>query len=211
MIMTKSIPTYIGFALACVVVIFTFVSATTYAQLALAALLYPPLLFFAYKFLPIINGKSSSRKAPSRPVSPPHDRETVHPHKSDIVISDLDKRAFLKLIGSTGIFFFLISIFGRRIESLIFGQSQLQPSFLGNPPAPQTAPTASPTDGYTISEIDDRVVGYYGFVNQKGGWFIMQEDSNTGSFRYAKGDSNFPQNWEDREGLKYDYFHDVFH
>ncbi len=69
---------------------------------------------------------------------------------------------------------------------------------------------ASPTDGYTISEIDDGIIAYYGFMGQKGAWFIMRQDANDGSFRYAKGDIDFPINWEDRTNLTYDYYANVF-
>ncbi|KKQ07262.1 hypothetical protein A2858_02675 [Candidatus Daviesbacteria bacterium RIFCSPHIGHO2_01_FULL_36_37] len=211
--MTKSIVTYSSLVFACLVVVVAFVTATTYTQLAVAAILYPILIFFAYKVLPLRIMVWDSKKAE------PEVEEKVQAHeKSDQTesettgISDINKRAFLKLIGATGLSFFLISVFGRRVESLLLGQNLAQIPPSGRIPSEgvTSAAAASPTDGYKISEIDDNLVGYYGFINKDGGWFIMKGDNNTGSFRYVKGDSDFAGNWKNREKLKYDYFHNVF-
>src|SRR3990167_10191345 len=162
--MTKSIVTYSSLVFACLVVVVAFVTATTYTQLAVAAILYPILIFFAYKVLPLRIMVWDSKKAE------PEVEEKVQAHeKSDQTesettgISDINKRAFLKLIGATGLSFFLISIFGRRVESLLFGQNLVQiPTSVGNlPGSTNIASTASPTQEYTISEIDDNIVGYY--------------------------------------------------
>ena len=205
--------TYFSFAIACLVVIVAFITATTYTQLAIAALLYPLLIFFAYKVLPLKTTSRVSKEpvAEVRPLVQAQEKVDVT-KRGDIGISDLDKRAFLKLIGATGLSFFLISLFGRRVESLLFGQNLVQvPAAIGNPRGGEaSAAIASPTDAYKISEIDDNIVSFYGFINKDGGWFIMKGDANTGSFRYAKGESNFPSNWNNREHLKYDYFHNVF-
>lgn len=66
-----------------------------------------------------------------------------------------------------------------------------------------------PTDGYQIAEIDESETSYFGFVDTKGHWFIMKEDT-AGSFRYTRGESGFPNNWSIREKLKYDYYDRVF-
>ena len=34
----------------------------------------------------------------------------------------------------------------------------------------------------------------------------MREDTDAGSFRYAKGKSGFPANWTNRENLSYNYY-----
>jgi len=188
-----------------------FITATSYIQLAAASLLYPFLIFFAYKVLPL----KTKRTILERPVVKRQIQERSHAKaqeekRSYVGVSDIDKRAFLKLIGATGISFFLISIFGRRVESLLFGQNTSPPASMVSPLGGQTnIATASPTDGYKISEIDNGLVGYYGFVNKNGGWLIMKEDTNSGSFRYTKGVSNFPFNWNNRTNLRYDYFHDL--
>lgn len=203
-----------SFVIALALVVGVFITAKSYTQLGIAVLLYPLLIIFAYKvFQDQILGSSLKKQAAA--VHP-----TVATTKSDLAaakledvkkermgIADMDKRLFLKLIGATGLSFFLISIFGRRVETLLFGQNLGQ--FVSAPAKTQTAPS-SPTDGYTISEIDDSIVGYFGFINKDGAWFIMKRDTDTGSFRYAKGKSDFPGNWKNRENLKYDYFHNVF-
>ena len=116
-------------------------------------------------------------------------------------VADIDKRAFLKLIGATGISFFLFSLLGRRVEVPFFGRAVESGT---NPVEGQ------PTDGYKISEIDDNTITYYGFTNKDGAWLIMREDTEASSFRYVKGDLEFSGNWSNRENLKYDYFHEVF-
>jgi hypothetical protein len=67
-----------------------------------------------------------------------------------------------------------------------------------------------PTDGYSISEIDDDALpSYYGFVDKDGRWYISKEDS-AGSYRYTKGNSSFSTNWGNRAALTYDYFDVIF-
>lgn len=193
-----------SFAITSLLVAAVFMTATTYTQLGVAILLYPLLAFLAYKIF------LEARKTPIAAIKT--HLQDIPAQTNNIGIADTDKRTFLKLIGATGISFFLISIFGRRIESLIFGQNLgWVPASAGNPSGGKTSPAlASPTEGYTISEIDDNIIGYYGFINKEGAWFIMKRDTNSGSFRYAKGGSDFPANWKKRQDLKYDYFHNVF-
>ena len=38
----------------------------------------------------------------------------------------------------------------------------------------------------------------------------MRIDTDTGSFRYVRGNSNFAGGWNNREHLKYDYYVNVF-
>lgn len=198
--MYKILLTNFSFIIAGAVVIAIFITAKTYTQLGIAILLYPLLAFFAYKLF------ENTLWRPSQPTLTVAE-EVEEVKKENVGVADIDKRLFLKLIGATGLSFFLISLFGRRIEALLFGQN------LGTlPPSGGKTSTAtpSPTDGYTISEIDDSIVGYYGFINQAGAWFIMKRHLDTGSFRYVKGTSDFPKNWKNRENLKYDYFYNAF-
>lgn len=131
----------------------------------------------------------------------------------DIKSSDYDpeRRKFLKLIGAAGGAIFLTAIFTKKAEA----------SFFGSMPGPGTVAIKNtsgvaidpaekkPTDGYSISEIDDSGTdAYYGFVNKDGGWFILK-DSN-GIYRYSKGSSSFSTNWTDRASLTYDYFNVIF-
>lgn len=207
--MPKAVFTYSSLTIASLVMVAGFITATSYAQLAAASILYPLLIFFAYKVLPL----KAKRPALERPVVEKKTlissyAKTQEEKRSHVGIGDIEKRAFLKLIGATGLSFFLISIFGRRIESLLFGQGAIPLAPIGSQPGGQI-PTASPTDGYKITEIDNGLVGYYGFTNKDGGWLIMKEDTDSGSFRYTKGASNFPLSWNNRTNLKYDYFHNL--
>ena len=190
-----------------------FITSTTYTQLGIAVLLYPLLAFLAYKvfldrkqIIPTTATKTQLQDVLTNIV------EEKVKTQTDRGIADIDKRTFLKVIGATGISFFLISIFGQKVQSLLFGQNlALAPASTGNPPVGKTSlAAASPTDGYNISEIDDNIIGYYGFINKEGHWFIMKGDTDTGSFRYARGRSNFPETWKKRQNLDYDYFHQVF-
>ncbi|MDO8619455.1 MAG: hypothetical protein Q7R49_05970 [Candidatus Daviesbacteria bacterium] len=223
--MSKSLPIYFSFLVACMVVIMTFVTARTYTQLSMAIILYPMLAYLAYKILPYDWKHTYKKYVDTKPTLPDvsvnsatvsqttetaETTETIE--KQPLEISDINKRVFLKLIGGTGISFFLISLFSQKAQAFLFGQNLSQGSSLaGNPANVNPNPiTASPTDGYNISEVDDSIISYYGFINKDGQWFIMKGDTNTGSFRYTKGKSNFPDNWNKREGLKYDYYQNIF-
>lgn len=205
--MYKLLLTNFSFLIAGAVVVATFVTAKTYIQLGIAIILYPLLAFFAYKLFENTIWKYPSIK--SAVLAHPWVNETEKLEdvkKERVAVADIDKRLFLKLIGATGLSFFLISLFGRRVETFLFGQTPAtQPA-----PAGKTAAASSPTDGYTISEIDDSIVGYFGFINNEGAWFIMKRDTDGGTFRYVKGGKDFPGNWKKRQDLKYDYFYNVF-
>jgi hypothetical protein len=128
-------------------------------------------------------------------------------------VDDSNRRLFLKLVGSTGLSIFFMAILGK---------SSAQAAFFGSVPGPGTVGVkniagspidpaeAQPTDGYTITEVDDSTTpSYYGFVHKTGAWYITKEDS-TGGYRYAKGPSAFSTGWTGRAGLSYDYFDAVF-
>ena len=213
--MSKLLLTYCSFVIACVVVIVAFITATTYIQLAVAILLYPLLVFFAYKALPPKIWRYTSKKQAAATVQPPVVKlaEKAETARSENVgISDIDKRVFLKLIGGTGLFLFLFSIFNKKTESIFFKSLPPQARLsLEDTTGTKINPAQNhPTDGYTISDVDDNIISFYGFTKFGGAWYIMRADSDTGSFRYTKGDSNFSGNWTNREKLKYDYFSNVF-
>lgn len=200
--------TYSTFTIATIFVIFAFVTATTYTQLGLAVILYPLVTFLAFKLFP---RKSDSVMPPQNtylaqpqamPVSPPAKpiTQTIEVTKTKNEEVDLDKRSFLKLIGTMGVALFLSSLLGERIGSLLFGKS------MGGGAQPTGTTTASITEGYKITEADEDIISYYGFTNQKGNWLIMRNDIEENSYRYAKGSSNFPNSWSNREKLKYDYY-----
>ena len=209
----RKILTCCSFVIASLVVIVAFMTATTYIQLAVAIVLYPLLVYFAFKAFPRKTWRYTSKK-PVTPIPTPKSTEKVEAAKTDNVdITDIDKRAFLKLIGGAGLSFFLFSIFSKKAEGLFPGIAAAGPgtTLLKDTAGNKIDPAQSqPMDGYRISEIDDNAISFYGFTNKDGAWFIMKEDTDTGSFRYSRGDSNFPGGWANREHLKYDYFSNVF-
>lgn len=213
--MNKIILNYCSFVIACLVVIVAFITATTYTQLAVAILLYPVLVFFAFKVFPHKAWRSASKKGATT-IQPSVTAEKVEEAKKEqLSISDIDKRVFLKLIGGAGITLFLFSLFNKNSEGLFFkklpvpagpGRTSLE-DISGNKINPAQN---QPIDGYGISEIDDNVISFYGFTNKDGAWYVMKIDIDNGSFRYSRGESDFPDNWPNRENLKYDYFSTVF-
>jgi len=190
-----------------------FVTATSYFQLAIAILIYPLLAFFFFKAFPR-GTRVMYHGRPVAVVQPPLvSAAGAGAAKGESVgVVDIDKRAFLKLIGGAGLSLFLFSIFNKRVENL-FSRSFPTPSekTLETTAVGVVDPSQHlPMYGYTISEIDDNVIAFYGFTNKDGAWFIMREDTNAGSFRYARGDLKFPNNWANRENLNYNYYSKVF-
>lgn len=196
--MSKTI-SYTSIIIGSIIVIFMFVTSKTYVQLGLAAILYPLLAYFILKVSE--QGTQETPEAtiqmPSRPVQTVQDSSL-----EQVEVADVDKRTFLKFLGAAGLSFFVFSILGRRVDSLLFG---------GRSQNGQTIQEANPMEGFKISEVaDDGIISFYGFVNQESGWLIMRQDNDISSFRYAKGDSNFTSNWANRENLKYDYYSKLF-
>ncbi len=210
--MMRKALTYSSFVAAGVLVVFAFVTAKTYTQLGVAVILYPLLAFFAYKLF-----LSNNLHEPSITVHIPSaepvkkvEVQKAKAKKDETVVVDIDRRTFLKLIGATGLSFFLFSLLGRRVESLFFDRALDSRTPLTGTPSTNSPDQTTPMDGFKISEIDyQNNVTYYGFTNNTGGWLIMKEDAENNSFRYAKGDNRFPDNWTSREQLNYDYFHNL--
>ncbi len=169
--------TYSSFIITSLLVILAFVTATTYTQLGIAIVLYPIVAFFAYKLFIVRDAKTPAVALQPPTVQPIEKAEVkaVEPKKDDVSIKDIDKRAFLKLIGATGISFFLFSLFNRRTEALYFGRSSAPGiSVLTDDKRNKINPAErNPTDGFQISEIDDRDIVFYGFINTYGAWYIM--------------------------------------
>jgi hypothetical protein len=193
------------FVLFGLIITIIFVTSTTYIQLAVASLLYPPLVYFILKYFP----KKGDIKDAERLVVKIESEGKAK--KEPVEIVDIDKRAFLKMIGAAGFSFFVFSLFTRRVEDLIFNKNYEagNSAFSGLSGNRDTSPI-EPTEGYRVTEISTEDYNYYGFVNKEGNWYIMREDPTEGSFRYAKGDLNFSGGWTRREKVKYDYFHSVF-
>lgn len=66
-------------------------------------------------------------------------------------------------------------------------------------------------DKYKISDFEETIsIGYYGFLKADGNWYIMKWNTVVNSFRFAKGESNYPTNWTNRATLTYKYYDEVF-
>lgn len=197
--------TYTTFIIASLALVFVFVTSKTYTQLAIATLAYPLLVFLAYKTLPrapkINVGAADSNQLSQLPQTPTMP-QVAGKNIESVGISDIDRRVFLKLIGATGLSFFLVSLFARGTEAPFFDKILRGGKKVDD--------VGVARDGYTISEVDDGAVGYYGFINNAGAWYIMREDLDGGSFRYARGEADFKSNWASRENLQYDYYNDTF-
>lgn len=208
--------TYSSLAVATIAVIATFLTATSYTQLGIATIVYPLLVFLAFKAFPREEAGNTnfSVEIPIKPTVTTHqEQESTEEDSATLVdVSDFSKRAFLKMIGATGISYFVASLLNRRFESQFFGKvAENGIIALEDSKGAKVDPAQThPTDGYRISEVDDNAITFYGFIKKGGAWFIMREDTSNGSFRYVKGDSGFPSNWEGRKTLNYDYYHNVF-
>lgn len=202
----RRVISWIILVIAGAIVVLMFITSTSYIQLGIAILLYFVIAYIALKLLP--------RKITAIPVVIVQNKTEVNNIEDikDTEVADIDKRSFLKLIGASGVTFFLSWLFTNKARN----------PFFGNTPAPETVSIKDTsgkeinpsekqlTDGYKITEIDDSIIAYYGFTHQNNTWFIMRLDTDTGSFRYARGSTNFESNWTIRENLKYDYYVNVF-
>lgn len=202
---------YTAIAVLGLLIILIFITAKSYTQLALAVTLYPFIVYLIFKVMPTQKVDQQIREPAVVTVKPVNTQETTVQNK--VEITDIDKRTFLKLVGAAGLSFFVFSILGKRVESLLLGnalQSKI-PELQNTETQVDSSSQIKNNEDFKISEIDDSgEATYYGFINKAGNWMIMKEDSESSSFRYAKGDSNFEKNWPNREKLKYDYFHNLF-
>lgn len=70
-----------------------------------------------------------------------------------------------------------------------------------------TIPEANKLEAYTISDIEEGITTYAGFIKPDGKWYIMKI-TNT-DVRYVNGTSAYATSWENREGLAYLYFNQL--
>lgn len=131
---------------------------------------------------------------------------------SDEAIVDINKRLFLKLIGSAGLGLFVFSLFSKQSHAAFFG-SMPGPGIIKLKDSSDNIidpAQKEPTDGYEIQDVDDATTpAYYGFVDKDGRWYITKEDAS-GSFRYVRGATSYATNWITRDQHAYDYFNNVF-
>jgi hypothetical protein len=200
---TRRIITYGGLLMASLVIIGMFVTATNYLQLAVAVVFYPLFVYLVFRLFPYRIPKAHQCQ-PLTPLLQP-----VSLPESKMGIADIKRRDFLKLIGAAGLSFFLFSLFSKKGEMSFIGEITGR-KVASSPDAESGKMGVGATADYQISEVDEGAVAYYGFINKKGAWFIMKEDSETGSFRYSRGDSEFSKNWANRQSLNYDYYYKVF-
>jgi len=212
----KKLIQYYSFVIVAILTIIGFTSAGNVGQLLPAILTFPLLVYFGLAIAPkrsraVVLPKMQSAKGEKIEVG------QVTKLKPGF---DLDRRAFLKLIGSAGITVFLFSIFAKRAEAAFFG-SVPGPGTVAIKDATGTVINPAikhPTDGYRINQVDDTssaTYSYYGFTNKDGAWFIMREVTSgvdAGQYRYTKGTSGFAAGWADRvdPDTPYNYFDEIF-
>jgi hypothetical protein len=209
--MKRQITTIVALVILGLIEIFLFLTATSYIQLGIATLFYPVLVIAIFRLFP---GKAT-KIAPAE--TPVQIRQTPieNPIKEvEEKVSDVNKRAFLNLVFSAGIAFFIYSIFNKRAELSFLGKAEGTGTVaLQDTTGKKIDPAQDqPTDGYQISDIDDINTDfiYYGYTKLDGSWYIAKHDVENGAFRYIRGRSNFPDNWNNRSRLSYNYFHAAF-
>jgi hypothetical protein len=218
----KKILIYYNFVVTSLMILLGFLSTESVAQLASATLFYPIFVYFSLQVFPnrqkaIILPKEVTPSKKGKKLKSTKDKiETLKKIEEGEVNKkfDLDRRAFIKLIGSAGTAVFIFSVFGIKKAQAAFFGSVPGPGIVGLKDSSGNLIDPAekhPTDGYKISELDDSVPAYYGFTNADGEWFIMREESS-GAYRYWRGSSNFSANWalRDDAGTTYDYFENVF-
>ncbi len=215
----KKLLLYYNFILLSIMTLMGFIGATTIPQLISATLFFP---LAAYLLLLVLPRKKRALIIPAEIIEfakLEEEEEDKNERKQPMELKlikgrekvDIDRRMFLKLIGSAGISVFFLSIFTQKAEGAFFG-SVPGPGTISIKDTTGTKINPSekqPTDGYRISQLDDSTPAYYGFVDKNGNWYIMQEDAS-GNYRYAKGASSFSTNWTNRAALSYDYFDAIF-
>jgi hypothetical protein len=201
----RRIVTYSTFLISSLLVILILATARSYEQLLIAVLSYIPIAIISLILFLI---KPSKKTHTFQQV----EGQPVQSSEEDVEIADVDKRAFLKMIGLAGASFFLFSFLQKKSGLSVFGNQQGPTTTSVEDASGKKIDPAErqPTDGFKICEIDDDVITYYGFTNKDGAWLIMREDTDTNSFRYAKGDTDFSTNWSKHTNLSYDYYHNVF-
>lgn len=210
----KKLIIYYNFFLLSIMTVAGFIGARNMAELISAILFFPLLIFFLDKIIP---RNKSALILPLEVISPPEfEKSNKTPQKNNAPAPikgkiDIDRRTFIKLVGSAGLSLFILSIFSGKAHG----------AFFGSVPGPGTISIKDttgtkidpavehPTDKYKISEVDDSSPAYYGFLDAGGAWYILKEDSS-GTYRYAKGSSSFSTNWTNRAALSYDYYHNIF-
>lgn len=236
----KKVLFYYNFIIITIITMIGFLQAESWPQVVSAVLFFPLVIYFGQFILPqkrralpfdeetlplhLALAAEFSESTPPPPVGKKVSDTNVPTAEEDYqetgaVIGeilengfDIDKRLFLKLIGSAGLTVFFFSLFTKKAHGAFFGSTPGPGTIAIKDSAGDKIDPAilQPTDGYKITQLDDSTsTAYYGFVDKSSRWFIMKEDG-TGAYRYARGDSSFSTNWTGRAGLTYDYFDVTF-
>ena len=225
---------YYDFILTTIMTVMGFAGASSMSQFLSAVLFLPLALYFWLLVWPkrnnqlplpdnmvpvIVKAKIKEEKIIKGKIKK-LEGEIIMPHEKTGRNFDLDRRMFIKLIGSTGIMLFLFSLFTKKAEAAFFGSVPGPGTLALKDTAGNKIDPAEkhPTDGYKIAQVDDTsssTYAYYGFTNKDGAWFIQRETltgENAGDYRYARGSSSFSGNWLNRgsQSPDYDYFDEVF-
>jgi len=203
-------------------------NASNSAELIFSLLFFPLAFYFAYLLAESFRRSPFTKQSittktpaiipvkilPKPPKSSKPIAEDIYP--SEVVpgkeVEDINRRLFLKLIGSAGLSLFAMSLFTKKAQAAFFGSVPGPGTVaLKDTSGAQIDPAKHhPTDGYEVSDLDDAALpSYYGFVHKTGAWYIMEETSG-GTYRYSKGTSLYSTGWTGRGGLEYGYFDDIF-
>lgn len=205
----KRIFIYYSFVISTSLVVISFLASRTIPEFISSLIFSPIAFYFLILVFPMPNPEARATSIIQ------NTKKLVTPAQINSLTSklvDVDRRDFLKLIGTAGITAFVFSLFSRKSNVPFFGEvSNVDSGYIKDSIGTKIDPAEkSPTDGYNVSEIDDSSeISYFGFINKLGQWFIMRQDVDK-AFRYSKGDKDFSKNWEKRDELDYDYFNNVF-
>lgn len=208
----KKIFSYLILAVGSTIVVLVFVTATSVVQLIIATTLYILVAYLVLITFPRKVTISTTTPTTTNTSLPTAAIETTSVQETPNVEDD-DKRSFLKLISISGISLLFYWLFTKKGRGPLFGGSSEESGTVAiqNTEGNQINPAESQaTDGYKITEVDDSIIAYYGFTHKNDSWFIMRLDTDSGSFRYTRGESKFAGSWNNREKLKYDYYTNVF-
>jgi hypothetical protein len=210
----KKLLIYYSFIVVSAMVLMGFIGASSFPQLLSAILFYPLAMYFGIYIVPKRARAISLPKA-TRPLKAAKEEKSKEGVKKDgkegdVVqlkkedeekVFDIDRRAFIKLIGSAGMSLFLLSIFTKKAQGAFFG-SQPGPGTVSikNIAGEKIDPAERhPTDGYRIAEVDDSTPSYYGFVDKNGYYFLIRDDD--GTYKYVTGTSGFSTAWTGRGSI----------
>lgn len=121
-------------------------------------------------------------------------------------VPEVDRRIFLKLIGSAGISLFMLALFTKKAQAAFFGSVPGPGTIALKDTAGVKIDPAKhhPTAGFKISQIDDTssaTYAYYGFLDKTGAWYLQREQltgADAGQYLYSTGSSGFSTAWINR-------------